>query len=180
MILVYPDVFERTEYRVVPTDGRKHMPDLDGTWNGDAVGHWEGDTLVVETVGITEESWLSGEGYFHTYDMKVTERFRREGDKLRYEVKIEDPAVLAEPYAPEPKLLTRDPNPLLQRPLEVIGLAEVEFGVGRMVGERRGGYGHSGGQDGGVEKFGHFRGSCSLALRVDQRLAMAVGAGKIR
>ena len=48
--------------------------------------------------------------------MTVTERFRREGDKLHYDVKIEDPAVLTEPYTPEPKLLTRDPNPLASVP----------------------------------------------------------------
>lgn len=103
VVLFYGGGAGRSEFRMIPTDGRKHNPDPDGTWNGDAVGHWEGDTLVVETVGLTEDSWLSGTGYFHSYDMKVTERFRREGDKLYYDVKIEDPAVLMEPWAPGPE-----------------------------------------------------------------------------
>jgi hypothetical protein len=111
-VFLYPDTFQRSDYRFVPADGRKHMPDIDGTWKGDAVAHWEGDTLVIETVGITEDSWLAGEGYFHTYDMKVTERIRREGDKLTYDVTVEDPNVLLEPWKMETKQLVRNPNPL--------------------------------------------------------------------
>jgi hypothetical protein len=112
LVLVYSGLISMSDFRVIPTDGRKHMPDIDGTWKGDSVGHWEGDTLVIETVGITEDSWLSGEGYFHTYDMKVIERIRRDGDKLTYDVTVEDPNVLLEPWKMETKQLVRNPNPL--------------------------------------------------------------------
>ena len=52
----------------------------DISYFGDAVGHWEGDTLVVESVGFNDDTWLASGGYFHSYDMKVTERLRREGN----------------------------------------------------------------------------------------------------
>src|SRR5437588_3879226 len=63
-------------YRVIPTDGRAHTPldDLDGTWKGESIGHWEGETFAVETIGFTDASWLDITGYFHSENMHVVER----------------------------------------------------------------------------------------------------------
>ena len=86
--------------RVVPTDGRKLTPEDEdmSTFDGISVGRWEGDTLVVESVGFTDVSWLQWQGYFHTNQMKVTERFRRQGNLLFYDFTVNDPDVLMEPW----------------------------------------------------------------------------------
>ena len=86
-------------FRIVPTDGRAHRPATPWpSYLGDAVGKWEGDTLVVETKNFNEETWLIDNGAFHTKDLRVVERLRRTGDKLEYRVTSHDPAVLAEPW----------------------------------------------------------------------------------
>jgi hypothetical protein len=86
-------------FRIIPIDGRPHRPPDDGrSYLGDAVGKWEDDTLVVETVNFNEETWLIDNGAFHTKDLRVVERLRRAGDKLEYRATSYDPAVLAEPW----------------------------------------------------------------------------------
>ena len=47
-------------YRVIYTDGRQHPKDLDTSYMGNSIGHWEGDTLVIDTVGLNDETWLGG------------------------------------------------------------------------------------------------------------------------
>jgi hypothetical protein len=86
--------------RIVPTDGRR-LTDQDAdmsTFDGVAVGRWDNDTLVVESVGFNDISWLQWQGYFHTNQMKVTERFWRVGDLLFYNFTVDDPDVLLEPW----------------------------------------------------------------------------------
>lgn len=104
--------FVHNEFRIIPTDGRDHdeIRTREGTFLGDSVGRWEGDTLVIETIGFGDESWFGEEGYFHTVDMKVTERFRRVGDLLYYDVTVEDPEVLMEPYKEETRIIRRNPS----------------------------------------------------------------------
>jgi hypothetical protein len=111
LVFLYQGTLNRSEFRLIPTDGREPSPDLDGTPNGDSVGRWEGDTLVIDTVGFSDQTWLSGEGYIHSYDMKVTERLRREGAKLHYDVVITDPTMLVEPWVPAAVELTLSKNP---------------------------------------------------------------------
>ena len=53
-------------FRDIPTDGRSHTPDPDNTFMGESIGRWEGDTLVVDTVGFNNKTWLVGRGTFHT------------------------------------------------------------------------------------------------------------------
>lgn len=90
-------------YRVIPMDGKPHHPErsLEPSWLGDSIGRWDGDTLVIETVGQNTETWIAHPGYFHTEDMRVTERLTREGNLLHYDATVEDPAVLTEPYVLE-------------------------------------------------------------------------------
>jgi hypothetical protein len=64
-------------WRKIFMDGRGHDPKVEYTWLGDSIGHWDGDTLVVETVGQNDITWLDEGGIPHSTDMKVTERIRR-------------------------------------------------------------------------------------------------------
>src|SRR3989441_6352075 len=64
-------------YRQIFTDGRVLSKDVDPTYMGYSVGHWEGDTLVVETSGFNDKTWLDFSGHPHTDALRMTERFRR-------------------------------------------------------------------------------------------------------
>lgn len=85
--------FEREhEWRQIWTDGRSHPKDVAATWMGDSIGKWEGDTLVVDTVGFNDKTWLDNDGHPHTEDLRVVERIRRVNhDTLTIDTTIEDP-----------------------------------------------------------------------------------------
>ena len=97
VLFLYDDV-NGSFFRIIPTDGRAHRKDLPASYLGDAIGRYEGDALVVESVNFNEETWLSDNGAFHTKDLKVIERLRRVGDTLQYEATASDPSVLVEPW----------------------------------------------------------------------------------
>ena len=86
--------------RILPLDGGKRDENdyQFSTANGMGLAHWDGDTLVVESVGFTDNTWLGWEGYFHTDKMEVTERFTRIGDLLYYNFTVTDPDVLVQPW----------------------------------------------------------------------------------
>ena len=102
-----------TDFRVIPTDGRKHDPvrAKDVTYYGHSVGRWEGDTLLVDSVGFNDITWLERGGYFHSDKMRVLERFRREGNVLHYQVTVEDPEVLLQPWVMTERQLRLNTNP---------------------------------------------------------------------
>jgi len=84
-------------FRVVSINGA-HPADPDPTWMGDSVGHWEGDTLVVDTVGFNDRTELPG-AFRHSEGLHVVERFHRiDFDHLQWEATIEDPNVFAKPW----------------------------------------------------------------------------------
>jgi hypothetical protein len=95
VVLLYGD---QNAFRVVPTDGRKHREDVEPSYLGDSIGWWEEDTLVVEANQFTEDTWLGSDGYFHSSEMRVIERFQRIGDALQYSATVHDAEVLAEPW----------------------------------------------------------------------------------
>ncbi len=101
------------EYRIMPIDGRQHDPKMDitTTYMGHTVGHWEGDTLVLDSVGFNDQTWLGRGGYFHSDEMHVVEKFTRQGNELLYEVTVEDPQVLVRPWVMTPRILREIPNP---------------------------------------------------------------------
>jgi hypothetical protein len=104
----------RNESRFIYTDNRPHNVAYvtAETWMGDAVAHWEGDTLVIETIGFTDASWLHKSGYIHGFNMKVTERITRPNlNQLRWEATVEDPDYLAEPWTMNPVVRTLNTNP---------------------------------------------------------------------
>jgi hypothetical protein len=99
------------EYRIMPTDGRKHDPaKIEATYYGDTVGRWEGDTLVLDSINFVDSTWLARGGFFHSDQMRVVEKFTRQGNQIKYEVTVEDPEVLVEPWVMAPKILRLNPN----------------------------------------------------------------------
>jgi hypothetical protein len=85
-------------FRVIPTDGRPHPDDLDPTYMGNSVGHWEGDTLVVDVTGFNDKTVLADK-YHHTTALHVVERYRRASyDTISYVATVEDSNVFAAPW----------------------------------------------------------------------------------
>ena len=102
--------------RIVPIDGRPIPPEdtWEGFWNGRSVGHWEGDTLVIDTVDFNDQTWLGWPGYFHSADMRVRETLRREGNTLTWQATVLDPVVLMKPWVWEPRAVPLNPDPKLE------------------------------------------------------------------
>jgi hypothetical protein len=92
-------LFERVSWRIVPLDGRAHLPDTMRLWQGDSVGHWEGDTLVVDTANFNGKTWLDEGGEIVSHAEHVVERFTPAGPAMvRYEATITDPVVYTRPW----------------------------------------------------------------------------------
>jgi hypothetical protein len=75
---------------------------------GNAVGRWEGDTLVIDSIGFIDTTWIGRGGFFHSDKMHVVEKFTRHGDAIDYEVTVEDPEVLAEPLVFPTRVIRRN------------------------------------------------------------------------
>ena len=84
----------------IPIDA-KHPDDLEPSFMGDSVGHWEGDTLVVDVTGFNNKTWLSGTGTIHSEKLHVVEKFTRvDENTIVYEDTVEDSVVLARTLDP--------------------------------------------------------------------------------
>jgi hypothetical protein len=89
-------------FRQIFTDGRELPKDPNPTWMGYSVGHWEGDTLVVESNGFNGKAWLSGQGNPTTDAMQVTERMRRRDfGHMDIQITIDDPKAYTKPWTAE-------------------------------------------------------------------------------
>jgi hypothetical protein len=85
--------------RHIFVDGRPHPPDVIPTYMGHSIGKWDGDTLVVDTVGFNEKTWLDRDGHQHSDQLRVVERFRRiDRDNMEVNITMEDPKALAKPW----------------------------------------------------------------------------------
>jgi hypothetical protein len=111
-IFLYADNTGNT-WRVIALDGRGHStdPETAATYNGDSAGHWDGETLVVDVTRLTDETWLGDNGLFHSRKLHVTERLRRVGDTILYQMTAEDPEVLEKPWTLS-RTLTLQPDAL--------------------------------------------------------------------
>jgi hypothetical protein len=119
-------VYEASPYttsRLIYTDGRAHPPDLDPSFMGDSTGHWEGDSLVVDVVGLNDQTWLgvdlSGRHQYtsiHSDQEHVIERWTRKGDMLTYEATVEDPVMFTKLWVITPRhlMLARSDDTLLE------------------------------------------------------------------
>jgi hypothetical protein len=97
LIMLFED--DIPSHRQVFLDGRGHPKDPNPSWMGHSIGHWEGEVLVVDTVGFNDRSWLDPQGHPHTEKMRVTERFRRPDlGHLEIEFTIDDPGAYAKPW----------------------------------------------------------------------------------
>lgn len=86
-------------YRQIFLDRTEHPKDLNPTWYGDSVGHWDGDTLVVDTTGFNDKTWFDFAGHPHTEKLHTIERFRRTDlGRIEYKVTIDDPGAYTKPF----------------------------------------------------------------------------------
>ena len=107
------------KHRVIPTDGRPHSKNPDPTFNGESIGHWEGDTLVVDTIAIDERMrnisvGRSGDAnaWTHSKEERVIERFTRNSKNyLTYQLTVIDPVVLEKPFTSAPHTWTLAQSP---------------------------------------------------------------------
>jgi hypothetical protein len=85
--------------RQIPTDGRQHAKDLSPSWMGDSVGKWEGNTLVVDTIGFNDKTWLDYDGHPHSEDLHLVERIQRPNhNTMTIDLTIDDPKAYTKPW----------------------------------------------------------------------------------
>jgi hypothetical protein len=105
MIVMLFEVFH--QFRLIPIDA-KHPDDLEPNYMGDSVGHWEGDTLVVDVTGFNDKTWLGGVGTIHSEKLHVIEKFTRvDENTIVYESIVEDPEVLTAPWIRQGNIMLR-------------------------------------------------------------------------
>jgi hypothetical protein len=94
-------MFESADaHRQIYTDGRPLPKDPEPAWLGYSVGRWEGDTLVVETAGFNDRTWLDAMGHPHSEDLRVTERYRRRDfGHMDVQVTFDDPKMYSKPFS---------------------------------------------------------------------------------
>ncbi len=86
-------------FRVIPTTGEKHSAKPDPTWNGESVAKWEGDTLVIDTVGLNPDTWMDRGGHMHSDALHLIERYRRADPRtIEASITIDDPKVFTKPW----------------------------------------------------------------------------------
>lgn len=88
-------------FQIIPYDGRPHRDNVPPSNRGDAVGHWDGDTFVVDKTNFTDDTWISAEGRvsYHSDALHIVERYRRlDRNTLQIDATLEDPKVLSKPW----------------------------------------------------------------------------------
>jgi hypothetical protein len=86
-------------FRSIPTDGRDHPKNLESSWFGNSVGHWEADTLVIDITQMNDKTTLDTIGHPHSDQLHLIERLRRTGPKtMSYEVSVDDPKTYTAPW----------------------------------------------------------------------------------
>jgi hypothetical protein len=94
--------------REIFTDGREHVKDANPTWMGDSVGHWEGDTLVADSTGFNDKTWLDVTGHPHSESLHVVERFHRmDHNTLMIDITIDDPQAYTAPLKTQRKYILK-------------------------------------------------------------------------
>lgn len=121
-------------YRVVPTDGRPHRDTVPPSYRGDSVGHWEGDTFVVDTRNFTDDTWMFAEGRVspHSDALRIVERYQRvDKNTLEIDATIHDPKMLTGPWTVPKQTLVLAPfdqiMPLICSGTETQGLMDAAF-----------------------------------------------------
>lgn len=114
--------------RIIYTDGSDH-PLPNDFWMGDSRGHWEGDTLVIDTVYFNDQTWFDAAGNYHSTDLHVVERLTPAGENhITYEARIEDPEVFTEPWTIQMPLYRR-----MEENLQILDYDCVDFFLDSLV-----------------------------------------------
>jgi len=102
-------LFEYDHYvRQIFTDGREHLKDANPTWLGDSTGKWEGDTLVVDSIGFNDKTWLDVSGHPHSEALHLTERFHRvDHNTLMIDITVDDPQAYTMPLKAQRKYILK-------------------------------------------------------------------------
>lgn len=105
-IIQFFDYFDA--HRIIWTDGRPLPQDPDPWFYGHAVGHWDGDTLVIDSAGFDERSWLDADGHPHSDQMKLQERWHKvDANTIQISMTLTDPKAYTQPWVSETKTLVR-------------------------------------------------------------------------
>lgn len=101
--------FERDhQRREIWIDGRGHPKDPDPTWMGHSIGRWDGDTLVIDSVGFNDRAWLDFFGYPRSEQLHLTERWRRtDNNTLTLRLTVDDPGAYTKPWESDTKIYKR-------------------------------------------------------------------------
>jgi len=96
-------------FRLIPLDQKSHPDDLEPSFLGHSIGHWEGNTLVVDIVGFNDKGWVLSGGIFHSDALHITERYTRvDYDTINYEATIEDKKVFTQPFKTSTTMMLRE------------------------------------------------------------------------
>jgi hypothetical protein len=114
-IFFYEDI-SGDPYRIISTDGRPHRASANPSHYGDSVGKWEGDVFVVDVRNFVDDTWFGEDGYFHSSEMRVTERLWKDGENLVWQAVVEDPVVLTTRWVMPPRLIKPSNEPLEESP----------------------------------------------------------------
>ena len=105
------------------------------TWNGFSVGHFEGDTLVVETIGFDARTWLDKYGHPHSEEMRLEERYRRlDADTLELTMTIRDPVMYSEPWNSDTKIYSLNRDRLHEWDEQIYCVPAEEFSLQELFG----------------------------------------------
>jgi hypothetical protein len=114
--------------RQIFTDGRGHLQDAEPTWMGDSIGHWEGDTLVVDTTGFNDKTWLGYGGQPHSEALHVIERIHRlDHDSLMIDITLDDPKAYTMPLHAQKKYILKPDWNLMEFVCEDNSLNFIEY-----------------------------------------------------
>jgi hypothetical protein len=129
-------------YRQIYMDGRKLPDDPNPTWLGYSVGRWEGDTLVVESAGFNDRTWLDRAGHPHSERLRVSERFQRvDFGHIRYQITFDDPETLTKPltlslavnYRPDTDMLENVCNENNRDKVHMVGVASTGVPINEAI-----------------------------------------------
>jgi len=93
------------EFRDIPTDGSPRPNTVEAYYMGLSVGKWEGDTLVIDSTNFVDTTWFGRGGLFHSANLHIIEKLTRKGDEILYQMTIEDPDDLIEPWVMPDRIL---------------------------------------------------------------------------
>jgi hypothetical protein len=114
-IFFYEDI-SGDPYRIIPTDGRPHRANANPSHYGDSIGKWDGNVFVVDVRNFVDDTWIGEDGYLHSSDMRVIERFWKDGENLVWQATVEDPVMLAKPWVMPARLIKPSTEPLEESP----------------------------------------------------------------